>query len=174
MLTDRFLVDDFTVVSAQEQQVDWFAHALSGELRPLAVAAAPTTIVPGDKDAYQHLSDATARAVDGDTRWDFLADPANPQAPILRLRLAGAGPEQLIATTGIGYRVDQRVPCLIRRRTAANTRFTAVYDLSGSGDAVRGVRASASPKRVIVTTAAGDWDLILGDEGVTCTPPPTP
>src|SRR5262249_35775878 len=70
------------------------------------------------------------------TRWDFVADKT-----LLRMWLDSSEPEELFGVIGIGYNVDQKVPCLVRRRQARQTRFVAAYDLSGSGTEIRRLRS---------------------------------
>ena len=77
--------------------------------------------------------------------------------------VAEAG-EAVFAATGIGYNLSQRVPCIVRRRQAAATRFVTVYDWSGSG---RTLRAPAGdPAHVEFDTAVTQWHIGFTSDSV--------
>ena len=80
-----------------------------------------------------------------------------------RLRVwtvADAG-EELFAATGIGYTLNQAVPCLVRRRQAAATRFVTVYDWSSSGQAL-----AATTDGVEFATTAGLWQVAFTHDSI--------
>jgi len=74
--------------------------------------------------------------------------------------VADAG-EELFAATGIGYTLNQVVPCLVRRRQAAATRFVTAYDWSGSGQAL-----AVTTDGVEFATAAGSWQVAFTPDAV--------
>jgi hypothetical protein len=157
-LTPDFLVDVFDVKAERNVQMDWFAHAVSDKLtNSLGIRGKPKS--PGNANGYQHLKDGIAYSVRESSRWEFVADKTR-----LCVWLDTSHPEEIFTTVGIGYTVDQKVPCLIRRRHARQARFVAVYDLRGSGDQIRAVRTERDPLRepkVEVETAAGSYAIRL-------------
>jgi hypothetical protein len=145
------LVDVFEVESSSARQNDWVIHAVSDSLRPVEALGEPKQATPGKENGYQHLSDARAWPVQAESRWDF----SNANSKALRVTLVSTGPEQIFTATGIGYSTSQRVPCLLRRRSAPSTRFTSVFDLSGPGALVKSARWDDAGKKVVVETSAG-------------------
>jgi hypothetical protein len=155
------LVDVFEVSAEGPTQVDWFAHALSDRVEPVEGLGEGEPASPGNADGYQHLTDARRWLVTGASRWDFVTADRR-----LRLWLADTGAEQVFAATGIGYWVNQKVPCLVRRHTGNDVRFVTVYDLSGSGQYVRAVEPSEGAA-LGVQAADGAWDIKFGMGGLT-------
>ncbi|MBL8793659.1 MAG: alginate lyase family protein [Planctomycetia bacterium] len=154
LLADSMLVDVFDVEAEQATQIDWFAHAVSQTLEPVGAQRPGAPAVPGVEDGYRHLTGARAWDVPGATRWDFVAGPKQR----LRLWLAGADPEKVFTCTGIGYSTAAKVPCLIRRREAKQTRFIAVYDLSADAGFVKQVKpADPAKPHVNIETRTGRW-----------------
>lgn len=165
LLTDKMLVDVFEVESGKMTQIDWFAHALSQRLQPGSDRGPGEPSAPGDRDGYQHLSGGRAWTLTGPSQWDFIAGPKQR----LRLWLAGEKQEQLFAATGIGYSIDSRVPCLIRRVHGNRARFITVYDLNMETEYVLGVTATDDrTPHLAVKTQEGLWNIEFGRENVKC------
>lgn len=145
LLTDKLLVDAFEVETAEKTQIDWFAHAISKNVQPTAAQGAGNDLLPGKDQGYQHLTGARAWDISGPSSWDFVGDDKK------RLRAWFAGPEkeQVIACTGIGYWVEQKVPCLIRRVHDTKARFATVYDLTGTGEYVQELGAEKDGELVV-------------------------
>jgi len=161
-LTQSFLIDVFDVTAERAAQMDWFTHVLADRVASVeSVQGKPRS--PGNVHGYQHFTDSVAYSMRGPTRWDFASGKT-----VLRLWFAGDGPEDTFAANGIGYTIDQKVPCLIRRRHARQTRFVAVYDLSAKNDAVLAVRADGNLNQVVlaeVETGNGTWVVRLTSSG---------
>lgn len=167
LLTPKMLVDIYDVKTPLESQIDWFAHAIVPALQPVDDLGPAQNTAPGEENGYQHLTDAKMWMTQTASRWDFISDTKKRDAPRLRLWLADEGAQQIFSTTGIGYTVDQKAPCLIRRRTAEITRFVTVYDLSGKGSYISNVtNVPGDAARVKVATVDGEWDVEFGDSGV--------
>ena len=98
------------------------------------------------------------------TRWSFVADKSS-----LGVWFSNSQPEQIFTTTGIGYYVEQKVPCLIRRRHVRETRFVTVYDLSGNGGGIKGVRSAKDT--VEVETSQGKRSVRFVADGPEVLPP---
>ena len=167
LLTPQFLADIFEVESTRPRQIDWFAHAIAASLRPVETRDDGAVIAPGNDDGYQHLKDPRRWQITGGSRWDFADDAKNPTAPRLRLWLADRTPEEIFTTTGIGYHLGQKAPCLIRRRHDTRARFVVVYDLSGRGDSVRQVTAAENDLAPLkITTTEVAWEITFTRTGV--------
>jgi hypothetical protein len=81
--------------------------------------------------------------------------------------LDGTANEEIIACTGIGYTIDAKVPCLIRRVRGKEARFVTVYDLSGDGSFVTGLRrAKQGGDEWILATRNGDHRVAVSQESV--------
>lgn len=161
LLTDQMLVDVFEVQLPGETQIDLLTHALSEKLIPVSEQGPATPIVPGTADGYPHLTGAQVRRITGPSRWDFIAGSKK-----LRLWLDGPTQEELITCTGIGYTIDAKVPCLIRRVQGKEARFVTVYDLSGDGTFVTGLgRAGPGEGGWIIRTTRGDRKVRFTEKG---------
>jgi hypothetical protein len=161
LLADQFLVDVFDVRTAKETQIDLLAHAISEKLAPVSALGAGAAAVPGKEDGYQHLVGGLVWQARGPTQWDFLAGKQK-----LRLWMDGPPRESLIACTGIGYTIDAKVPCLIRRVQGNTARFVTVYDLSGDASFVTGLRCEGrGDDSWVVRTRLGDRKVRLTEEG---------
>ncbi|MSR64742.1 MAG: hypothetical protein EXS18_03055 [Verrucomicrobiae bacterium] len=156
--TQAFLVDVLDVRTEKETQIDWFAHAVSDKVTLLDnLTGKPKP--PGSANGYQHLSDGVLYEAKGSTRWSFIADKSS-----LGVWFSNSQPEQIFTVTGIGYYVEQKVPCLIRRRHARETRFVTVYDLSGNGGGIKGLHSSKDTAEV--ETPQGKWSVRFATDGV--------
>ena len=165
LLTDQVLVDVLEVVceKPRPRQIDWLAHVLCDAIDAPAAERAPATL--GNHNGYQHLADGTVYAgIRAGEPWTFTAGNA-PNGHVLRLWCLDSDSEAVYTANGIGYSIDQRVPALIRRRTANATRFVTVYDLSGRGDFVRGATVSPDGNTISVATRGGGWRVRLGQIG---------
>ena len=161
-MTDNFLIDVFEVQAAKETQIDLLAHAISHKAVPVGERGQGKVAVPGKVDGYQHLTNGLSWAIAGPSQWEFQAGPKK-----LRLWLDGTPNEEIIACTGIGYTIDARVPCLIRRVRGKEARFVTVYDLSGDGGFVTGLRrAKQGSDEWILATRAGDHRVTFSSESV--------
>ena len=155
LATDKMLVDLFEVESTEPTQIDWLAHAQSEHLQPVEDRGEPAPSALGDHDGYQHLTAGRAWQIAGPSSWDFIAGPDAR----LRVWLAGPEREQVAAAVGIGYSIDAKVPCLVRRVVGRGARFAAVYDLRGKGEFVRGLQVAGPAGELLVDTADGRWTV---------------
>ncbi len=162
-LGDRALVDVFEVKAAAKTQIDLLAHSTARKVAPVGAAPDGAPVAPGDDDGYQHLTQASLRALRGDSQWEFTDDRQR-----LVAWLVHEPGEQLIACSGIGYNTGQKTPTLIRRRQARATRFICVYDLSGAGAFIRGVQArlAGGEVRLDLDTTAGAQRLGFSGQGL--------
>ena len=76
--------------------------------------------------------------------------------------------EEIFTAIGIGSAVNQKAPALLRRRKGRRgARFVTVYDLSGSGDYVTGVKLTDGefPAMTIATTDR-KWMVAFTTHGI--------
>jgi len=166
LMTDSVLVDVFLVDATRDVTMDWFAHGDSDELIPTADVTLTAHGPLGQADGYSHL-ESVQRADAAVGRWDFVTGKGDKTSR-LRMWTPSDGRETVFTAVGIGYHLNHRVPCLVRRRQGRSAVFVAVYDLTGRGDAVTGVEIDpAHPLRVTVRMPAGDRRADFTDEGVT-------
>jgi len=162
LLTDQFLIDVFDVQAAQVTQIDLLTHALGQQLVLVGHQDPGNPTIPGTEDGYQHLTGGLSRQAAGPSQVDFLAGNKK-----LRLWLEGPAQEQLITCKGIGYTIDAKVPCLIRRVQEKEARFVTVYDLSGDGTFVIGLRRTGRGEESwIIRTHRGDRRVKFSEKGV--------
>lgn len=145
-LSDLALVDVFEVKAPAKTQIDLLTHAVADRVAPIGKWNAGAPVTPGEGSGYQHLTEATGRTSSGDSHWEFVAGTQR-----LVTWLVGDPGEQLINCVGIGYHTSQKTPTLIRRRNASETRFICVYDLSGDGSYIRGIKSQINDGNVTVT-----------------------
>ena len=162
LLAPKFLVDVFEVVAEQPTQIDWFAHAVSQQIEP---AGTGDVVQLGDCDGYPHLTGARKLPATG--TWEFV--DGSQRLKVWTLPAVG---EEVFAATGIGYTLKQRVPCLVRRRQAARTRFVTVYDWSGSGRAVS--EPAGDPATVEFATTTERWRINFAGDTINIQQDKTP
>lgn len=134
LLTDNLLIDAYSLHSSKEVEMDWLVHSF-GELH-LSIPSSPRKDPLGTKAGYQHLSDLKeARGTP-----QFFADLSFEDGRLLRIHFIGDTDSTVFIGTGIGYRLNQRIPFLLRRRKTEATCFLTLYDLTGTGEFVRTVR----------------------------------
>lgn len=161
LLTENLLVDVFDVESPKATQIDLLAHAMSQKLVRVGNVDPGAPVLLGKEDGYPHLVNALQWSVQGPSQWEFQSGTRK-----LRLWCEGNSREQLIACTGIGYTIDAKVPCLIRRVSGKEARFVTVYDLSGDGAYVTALRSEVGSRdEWILTTRDGVRRVVLSREG---------
>lgn len=106
-LREGYLIDAFSVKGDQPAQLDWLVHC-RGKVG---------TNLPAATLNYPHLRDVQTGKVS--------------QLAFDQLRIHFAGEETVFTGTGIGYRLDDRVPFVLRRRHGNEAVFITVYDWSG-------------------------------------------
>ena len=134
LLTPEWLLDLVEVRSPKTRQVDLAMHVACSDVTPVGEPVNEGRTSAGTKNGFQHLSETVRFRPSGGHQWDF-----REKDRVLRAHFPPAE-ETVLLGHGIGYTLKHKVPTLIRRRQAADTRFLAVYDLTGSADFVRGVR----------------------------------
>lgn len=160
-LTDQFLVDLFEVVAPKRSTIDLLAHARADALEPGSATGEPRPIRLGRRHGYQHLTPAVEYPADLPL-WRFTTAE---NGPTLAVHLLPDSAERIITTHGIGYSLEERTPTLIRRRFARSTRFVTVYDLSGTGQAVRSIAPAANGEvGVTVHLERESWHLQMSPE----------
>jgi len=160
LLADKMLVDVFEVEANEATQIDWFAHALCKQVKPVTDVGGGMETSAGDRQGYQHLLGARSWKAAGPSAWDFANDKTR-----LRVWFAGPEHEEVIACTGIGYWIHQQVPCLIRRLHDRKASFATVYDLTGGGEYVQGLRVT-NEGDLALSTAEGNLRVRFDRAGV--------
>ena len=127
VLTDLFLADAFSVEGSVAITSDWILHG-RGHVTP------PESLKPrlkplGEANGYPHLTRLMAGLCTNATPlFSFTLSPSKTWT----LWLPGDEEGTWLCTgLGIGYRLDDAVPFVLRRRETAHTLFLAVLDLSG-------------------------------------------
>jgi len=118
VLNERMLVDVFSVESKEPAQFDWLVHCRG----KLEADVKPTEQILGAANGYQHLREVQTGKV---------AHVVFEQPSGKKLQIYFADDETIFTGSGIGYRLDDRVPFVLRRRRATATTFVTVYDWSG-------------------------------------------
>lgn len=162
-LSPKALIDVYDVESKEPAQIDWLAHCVSDPLVPLDDKAASEPAALGTGIGYPHLAEGRRWPPAAASRWDF---PAGKQR--LQVWCAGDAADELFTAVGIGRRVDEKAPALLRRRRGAKSaRFVSVYDLSGEGTAVARMEAAAGATPEITLDVAGmTWRVTFTEHSV--------
>jgi hypothetical protein len=134
LLTPDLLLDVYDVSCDSGHQIDWLVHARANEVKPAERLGDAVERSPGPGQGYQHLKEPRAWTAIGPSAWDFMTEDKK-----LRIHFADPTQETIFAAAGIGYRIGQHEPCLIRRRSGREARFVSVYDLTGAARHVREV-----------------------------------
>jgi hypothetical protein len=168
-LTPSMLVDVFEVQTDHKATLDLAAHAITEPVASIGELNSEPLESLGSENGYQHLKEIRAWKTPGNSQWTF---PGAKGAPQLHVHLLAAPDEQILTAVGIGYRPEQRAPCLLRRRIAQQARFVAVYDLSGKGDVVKKVEMrDGDLPHLRVTTPGKTFDIQFNAEGVVLSHP---
>lgn len=146
LLTDCFALDVFSASGPAPAQLDLATHCREAQPAP----ALQLTPVPdlGKGAGYKHL--LGGRRITGKPGagplWTATVGKATPDtaAPRLNIHVADLGTPDLYVGTGIGVRLDEKVPFLIRRVTAKTAVFVTVYDWT-PGDGQVTAAAVANP-----------------------------
>ena len=163
LLTDRMLVDVFDVWSERPVQIDWFAHGVAQRVEPPGDMGPFEPSTPGSVDGYPHLGDARIAAADKTTAFQFVAEDG---AKLSAWCVASPGqPERFITCAAPGYEYDQKLPCLIRRRSGTVATFVTVYDLSGDGSFVRSAALEPDAQRTVMIQTTSRSHTIRFHEG---------
>lgn len=133
VMADAIMVDVFVVTGERDAQIDWVSHGPG--LLTTDLPLRPRTEPLGEKNGYQHLSDL--KQGQGTQKMVF-ALAAN-HGPAYRIWCLGDADSAVFTGMGIGYRLVDRVPFILRRRTGRSAVFITVHDLSGDGSAVEEV-----------------------------------
>ena len=133
LLFDRMLVDVFHVRADGKVTMDWVLHGLAELVAPKGRESVDGPL--HTKAGYQHLEELrkTPPGVAADVEWKL------GKGKSVRTLLVSDGPGVFYSGTGIGYKLSDRVPFLMVRRTGKEAVFVCVYDSSGDGSLVRNV-----------------------------------
>jgi len=141
VLTVDWLADVYAAEGKRTATMDWLAHVRGRVSPPVAVAgtalqgASVSSGALGDGNGYQHLRDLTRWGTGAPTVFRY----QQSDGKTLAIHCLQFEPTATFAGNGIGYRLTDRVPFLLRRQSGKSACFVTVYDLSGTGDGVKSV-----------------------------------
>jgi hypothetical protein len=150
-LTSRLLVDVFDVQAAEPHQLDWLMHAKCDAIESVGDGPAEPSAALGRGEGYAHLIEAQRWPAQTSSSWNLRAGDRR-----LRVWCIGDAADEPATAVGIGQRVDEKAPTLLRRRSSSTrARFVTVYDLAGDGPTVTGavLGGTDDAPEVIVHTA---------------------
>ncbi|MFP4028377.1 MAG: heparinase II/III family protein [Candidatus Brocadiia bacterium] len=171
-LTPSVLVDIFQVETPEETQIDLFTHARASKIAPRLFYWRKEEAQIGSKNGYQHFSqikrwhrpktDAFSSA-----SWIFSAEK-NLQLPLV---VCSTGKQRFFTGYGIGYRINQREPCLIRRVTGRRAIFATIFELSPATSSERSrwlsiPEAKGDSIHAVLKTSGRAWGISLNPDGV--------
>jgi hypothetical protein len=151
VLTDDLLVDVLAVTGTTPGRLDWVTHCRGTPAVSPALAARAKPL--GDGNGYQHLTALAEGLAEAARTFAF-----DQGGRVLRVHPADDAGTTLVTGLGIGYRLNDPVPFLMRRRQAAATSFITVYDFRPAGSAVQRVErlpATLDGKPLADTDAIG-------------------
>lgn len=156
-MTDEYVLDCYLVESKKERQYDWLAHP-RGKL-DVGDEFAPLEGGLGKDEGYQHLTNVRRRAP-GRQGGELTFLDRNGS---LRLIAAASDTdEEWLVGTGIGIRLRDHVPFLIRRRRAKRTLFATLYQFKAGKTgpewgALRLEVANAGREALRLRVSSGRW-----------------
>jgi len=126
LLTDGWLLDVFAVEGRKSSQIDLLFHC-RGDV------AGADDFVPLEKplrgSGYEHFQNVRTAPGRKEAAFEF----RQPDGRSLRVTTAGDETGVFLLGEGIGYTLNDSVPCLMRRRKAASTVFVTLYDFGTDG-----------------------------------------
>ncbi len=133
ILRDNILIDLFLVKGKKEQQTDWVIHtrgtnSINLQFNPL--------LTLGKSGGYQHLTHI--QSAPGVAQFKLISQCNKDKNSVIWCD--GDSKSTILTAEGIGYSLTERIPMLIRRRTAQTMVFSTVYDLSGNGTAIKEIK----------------------------------
>ncbi len=149
VLTDRWLLDIVTVDGDTPATIDLLLHARN----QLRETGEPVGEPLGKSDGYQHLTEVV-RQPDDRTTFHFLHGKQTLAVHTWPRTPAWSG-------IGIGYRLNDKVPFLLRRQEAAHGAFVTLYDLAECGAELKEVQADGSRFRVVLQDGATTHKVTL-------------
>jgi hypothetical protein len=158
VLLDGLLLEAFTVESEREVQADWVAHP-NGLLEP-ALPLQPT-MAPLTGEGYAHLTGLQ----DGGGTPLGLFTVRLPGGESFRLWAVGDEHAHLFTGLGIGYRLTERIPLLLRRRTGRALLFLTIYDLTGRASLQRVERLPVMAGKTVLPPPSAVGVRLQTDQG---------
>ncbi len=135
-LTEDYVIDIFSVSSADEHTYDWLYHNF-GELEP-QLPREPRSEPLGDGHGYQHIKDISEAETAETWSADFKLDNAN-----VRLTVLGTPATQLYFGMGMANNPPQDCPMVVVRRKGTNTSFISILEPYRDTPAVSSVKQIA-------------------------------
>ena len=89
----------------------------------------------GDKNGYQHLKEIHRLQPSE----NYVFDAVQKDGRFVRIHLLNEKESHVFTGIGIGAKLSEKVPFILRRREAPATVFVSCYDLSGDGSSIRGI-----------------------------------
>jgi len=162
-VTDRYLIDVFTVEAEQPRTLDWAWHNY-GSLRT-DVPAQPQPGPLGEAAGYQHILDVRRAKTDAAWSVGFEKPGAN-----VRVTMLGQAGTELYFGVGLGRKMSP-CPVVVARRRAKRTTFVSVIEPYRDTPFVLGLRtlpvAGPSALGLEVRQAGGrDVLMLAGSAGV--------
>jgi hypothetical protein len=160
LFADGTLVDLFRVESEKPRTMDWALHT-TGSLSVPEAGGECGKLGDDEDHGYPRMREERRHAAFSDVLWTAL----DGDAPVETRLLAPDGvPETLYTAIGVGHRLDERAPMLVRRREAAATTVFAAVHSPAPGRAATWSATSEDPERISLQGSAGDrtvsveWD----------------
>ncbi len=134
LLADNFLIDVFRVEGSRKDSLDWLLH-VRGDLKLPGSIETKKIVSLGDKNGYQHLKEIQSLQSSG----NYVFDAVQKDGRFVRIHLLDEKESQVFTGIGIGAKLSEKVPFILRRREAPSTVFVSFYDLSGDGSSISGI-----------------------------------
>lgn len=134
LLADNFLIDVFKVHGSKKASLDCFLH-VRGDLKFRDSTETLKIASLGDKNGYQHLQEIQSLQ----SSENYVFDAVQKNGRFIRIHLLNEKESQSFTGIGIGSKLSEKVPFILRRRQAQDTVFVSCHDLSGDGRSISGI-----------------------------------
>lgn len=148
-LADGSVVDAFTVTDRKgaEHRYDYVLH-IDGELESSSVPLAPKLGKLGETSGYQLIEQRQRGAAKAPFTLSFESEGKR-----LRLWVAGKDATEVILGDGLTNSPDRKMPVLVLRRKASQTRFVTILEPVNDQEAIRVVRVEGAD--IVIESARG-------------------
>ena len=134
LLYDGVLIDVFKIEGDSKALIDWVIHT-RGQLKVKSNEKKNIKSI-GLDNGYQHLKSILGFSKEGWIQFDV----TQPDGQWIGIHLFNEKKTKVYTGTGIGCKLTEKVPFILRRKNANATVFITCYDFSGNGTMVTNIK----------------------------------
>jgi len=159
IMTDRYLLDVFTVRAGTEHTYDWLWHNFGSLTAGMQTTPLGTPL--HSANGYQHFRDVTTATTDADWSATFTLENMQTQ-----LRMLGAPGTEVYFGMGMSNNPPVDCPMLVARRTGTEATFITLIEPHRGAPSIESIKwlpvtGDESAAAVEITHADGRVDTIM-------------